>query len=661
LLLKLRKERLVFQSKKQSLIGERKKDSRHPNENLDLRIQQIKLKKTANIYQAVFLLFYEILLVMSDETEKIKPEEEFGVAFGDVGDPDTPKDPGPEIHETTDKHLSPTKDTRKSEENVFDVTRAFDDEAVEMGTIVSDKKRKRTSIGHSIKSAFGEWLGKTKKQFGSGLKIVEEKLEKKEPKVQPGKKDRSEIIEKAKKETVQPPKEDHHIIIEESKTLPKDAERIKGAPYKIKKEKTETPQWETKKEEVPKVPEKAKTKIQTPDMRQTMVAPVVEKRIKKDIHSFEFPQKQKEDKDKKKKLVSVPKATTPEPPKRNLPPIKPRDEKPKLTPPVFVSPKITEHSEYASAKKEVDESSVPPPEISRESEDSPIQKPVPHQAPAREELQDPEPIATPAEQPVTEMEEVPQEKTSLERRIDVVTAKTKQTPKQSWKTWTRFFIIGVIVLIAVVLGVIAARTFNVFEAPSDVPQPDETNVEEERVNVPSFFPVDNQIPISIVGSSYDFFTSLNNELNTPQDGVTQFYPIQETETRTLLVQTWDLFSFLQAGLPLNVVRVLDNVSMFGGVKTDAAEPFFIVRSYNFDSLFAGMLEWETTMYDDFLPLFESDSPVSGMFVDAVKNNASVRVLYNTEGEEVLLYAFINRSTVVITSSTKALAKIVERF
>jgi hypothetical protein len=134
-----------------------------------------------------------------------------------------------------------------------------------------------------------------------------------------------------------------------------------------------------------------------------------------------------------------------------------------------------------------------------------------------------------------------------------------------------------------------------------------------------------------------------------------------SETISRQASTKETFNFLRTGLRRASVEALDSISMIGSATTDLNEPFVIIRSYNFDVLFSGMLAWEPFIYDDFTPLFGSQELRSISFVDAVQNNTSIRILYDEEGNEILLYAFVNRNTVVITTSSEALSKIIERF
>ena len=122
---------------------------------------------------------------MSNEpTQKKNPDlDELGVSFNEVDEVEEveelekPKKPDAEVYETANKHLSPTEVPGSNEEDIFNVTRAFDEDFVEVGTIVSDKKRKKTSITASLKDAWNEWLGKTKTSLDNSFETIETKIQ----------------------------------------------------------------------------------------------------------------------------------------------------------------------------------------------------------------------------------------------------------------------------------------------------------------------------------------------------------------------------------------------------------------------------------------------------------------------------------------------------
>lgn len=133
-----------------------------------------------------------------------------------------------------------------------------------------------------------------------------------------------------------------------------------------------------------------------------------------------------------------------------------------------------------------------------------------------------------------------------------------------------------------------------------------------------------------------------------------------------VVPPHDVMNFLAPQAPGAFTRSVTNVS-FGSLDN---RPFIILRVNNFDNAFSGMLAWEQTMSSDLAPLFgpavaesldaqarTSSQTRGAFFKDVVANNLSSRVLVNERGEDRILYTFLDRQTVVITTDRLQLTNI----
>jgi hypothetical protein len=141
--------------------------------------------------------------------------------------------------------------------------------------------------------------------------------------------------------------------------------------------------------------------------------------------------------------------------------------------------------------------------------------------------------------------------------------------------------------------------------------------------------------------------------------IAQYYPTV-TETAVTVPATTDaIMRTLVWGTDGSFVRVLAPHMMFGSIRGETNQPFIILQSTNFDVAFAGLLAWETSMSGDLAPLF-GEPVVGGRFTDALASNRSIRILRDTDGVERLVYAFVNKDLIVITTTSEALAGIIER-
>jgi hypothetical protein len=123
----------------------------------------------------------------------------------------------------------------------------------------------------------------------------------------------------------------------------------------------------------------------------------------------------------------------------------------------------------------------------------------------------------------------------------------------------------------------------------------------------------------------------------------------------------EFFGHLQTTFMPRAVRALHPKFIIGSITTTQNEPFMVIRSDNFDTLFAGLLAWESSMQQELAPLFGSPQPEEKAFADAVRNNKSIRILRDSNDTEVLLYSFINERTVIITASSDALSQLIGHF
>jgi hypothetical protein len=216
----------------------------------------------------------------------------------------------------------------------------------------------------------------------------------------------------------------------------------------------------------------------------------------------------------------------------------------------------------------------------------------------------------------------------------------------------RWGILAFVAIVGVTLAVVLSIYFKVF-APNE-------DIQTEILTIPSFFTTESQTGVPLTGEPKAFLNTLNETL-MQTSGARQLYPTQKEGEGFRIATAPEVLTFLETHVAQKTIRALDNNIMIGSITTTKNEPFIILRSYNFDTLFSGLLLWEEYMYEDLAPLFGTEPMNAPRFKDAVRDNTSTRILYDANGAEVMLYSFINQNTVVITSSGDALAEIIKRF
>lgn len=126
--------------------------------------------------------------------------------------------------------------------------------------------------------------------------------------------------------------------------------------------------------------------------------------------------------------------------------------------------------------------------------------------------------------------------------------------------------------------------------------------------------------------------------------------------------------------PSALARSVNNTYMLGIHGSADKQPFLILKPTFYENAFAGMLDWEMYMAEDLAPFFttgiengfiifenaENSAPRRSWFEDKVIENHDTRVLYNKRGEIALLYSFLDRETLIITTNTNTFLEIIHR-
>lgn len=187
--------------------------------------------------------------------------------------------------------------------------------------------------------------------------------------------------------------------------------------------------------------------------------------------------------------------------------------------------------------------------------------------------------------------------------------------------------------------------------------------------------------------------------------VAQLYVGVPTTTASVpeLLPAAQLLSILSPDIPGDLARTIEPVYLLGVHSFDENQTFIILRVDSYQQAYAGMLAWETYMAQQLQPLFSrtpsphlpavtaSSAPIASSttasstvasstevaasstppvqaptlplfnrFVDRIVENHDTRVLLNDNGDIVLLWTFLDRSTLVITTNENTLHEVIRR-
>ncbi len=543
----------------------------------------------------------------------------------------------------TTSFKEPSGSILTNRDDVFNVSNAFSDTHVETGTIVTDKRQSHRSIGGTLTAAFNEWWGETATKL-QGIELVKKQVR---PTVQSAE-TRKEVIAEAAQYTRQVPRDDHTIVVEKLKTLSRDAEHITGKPYVVKKpiQKTNselqlgyTAQSATTRT-APRAEEHEKTP--TLDLRKMAIAPAVQSRaVPQNVRTY------RED------ALHTSQTNTHTPPPHHTEAV----VRPATLPDMPHHTEAPPHHEPTwTFNTSLDTQTKVPavaPTIS-----------VPH-APQQVIPQEraPEPVLTVSSRPVEIPEALRPKIHTAPPHIDapapepqISSLELHTTQKSNARKIIPALMFASVVIVGAIGGIYAGIYVSKNTDTTVLPPTD------GLVTPPAYFTPDRTMPLTATPQKDVLMRTLTDSVQNAQSGVTQFYIVEGEASKTNgnILTTAQFFEILQPRVDTRFIRALEDTLMIGGVDTGTRAPFLVLKSNAFDTAFAGMLEWETFMQEDLAPFFGTPAASPGLFTDALAQNRSIRILRDESGNEVLIYAFVSRDTIIITNSTAALSAIVGR-
>ncbi len=189
---------------------------------------------------------------------------------------------------------------------------------------------------------------------------------------------------------------------------------------------------------------------------------------------------------------------------------------------------------------------------------------------------------------------------------------------------------------------------------------------------------------SVITSSLDkaqlvtFFSDLFANTQINPDSVAEFIISQKNASSTKKMTSLDFVNLLHFNITDTLKRSLTDKWMVGIYSKDSQNlPFVLLTTDFFQNAFAGMLKWETSMPEEFADIFNyrnktntgstasstslySLYDVRGSFRDKIVMNRDVREFVSDQGEVLILYTFIDKNTLLITTSEAVISTIIER-
>ncbi|MDE2188138.1 MAG: hypothetical protein KGJ35_00210 [Patescibacteria group bacterium] len=142
-----------------------------------------------------------------------------------------------------------------------------------------------------------------------------------------------------------------------------------------------------------------------------------------------------------------------------------------------------------------------------------------------------------------------------------------------------------------------------------------------------------------------------------------------------IVPITDFLTMTGMSVPDILFRSLDTNWMLGVYNDNGtAAPFIVLSDNFFQNAYAGMISWEKGMPDNLSLIFPSvEQPVisgtstvaqyfdiQGTWKDGVISNKDIRLFTRQDGNELIMYSFVDPGIIVITTDSHALSEIINR-
>lgn len=166
-------------------------------------------------------------------------------------------------------------------------------------------------------------------------------------------------------------------------------------------------------------------------------------------------------------------------------------------------------------------------------------------------------------------------------------------------------------------------------------------------------------------------SAIKAQLPEDEKGISAFFFMKDTGGGKEVIDKDGFLSVIKTTAPGSLTRSLGTEFLLGKyLNKEAAfgnpSTFLVFGITDYSLAYASMLDWEKSMFRDLFVLFDiniSDSDnalFEKSWKDIIINNKDARVLYGENGEGVLYYSFVNKTTLVITKDSETLKEIISQ-
>ena len=179
------------------------------------------------------------------------------------------------------------------------------------------------------------------------------------------------------------------------------------------------------------------------------------------------------------------------------------------------------------------------------------------------------------------------------------------------------------------------------------------NLVEENIQSvqPELVTYEQNVPITLPLRKEELWQDILNTKTSSSSGLVLLLLLNDDNTPATTSEILEKINWPSNSAFLKNIEEV-NFGLYNGV------PFMVIKTTNFDTVFGGLLASESTLSED-LSLFISSSTdkLSINFIDELIQNHDIRVLKSESGRDALVYGFVNRNTIVITSDRETFSEV----
>lgn len=199
------------------------------------------------------------------------------------------------------------------------------------------------------------------------------------------------------------------------------------------------------------------------------------------------------------------------------------------------------------------------------------------------------------------------------------------------------------------------------------------NIKTMAPTIESLIPADKEIRINISDNKENLLKTISNEFEKYNaNGIGNIYLYKtidktvdgKTKKKDVPVKANEFALTWDNQMPNMLTRSLGEKFMLGVYSSQANEntPFLILTTESYPQTFAGMIKWEQSMLSDINNLFgiKTTTQTNNIFTDRITDGKDVRILTDINGDILMLYSFVDKNTVIITTNTETFSVVLQK-